>query len=125
MIVSAVCSSFSWNRLEQAHWVASAAWYGSVVLSTTSVIEAFHLSIFLSDAEVGGYTDKLLREKLFGSSEKAKPFALYALQIPIMMLSWSLISYMTGLSLLVCEAWWSTAVGSDEWKVCVCCACGS
>lgn len=101
--------SIQWPQAAQSHWLVFGAWYGSLTLSLFSVITAFHLIMLLStyDTRKRGIMlliDSIKREgtdKLYGSS-------LFILQIPTVLLSYSIISYIAGLFLMMVQPLWRT-----------------
>ncbi|KAI9807524.1 MAG: hypothetical protein M1825_005464 [Sarcosagium campestre] len=102
VVGSAVTGSIQWSQLATAHWFVLAVWYGSLVLSLFCVVIAFHLSILIanSDSQLRGpavFAD-LLKAR---STGRARPGVLFILQVPVMLLSYAIISYLVGLGVLV------------------------
>jgi hypothetical protein len=112
LIASVVVGSIQWGSLGTAHWVVWACWYETLILSLVSVMLAFYLSLLLSNFAINPLGDKLLLKALHLSKNnmKARWASLFALQVPIMLLSYSLIAYILGMALLVaCPLW------NDPW----------
>lgn len=70
---------------------------------------AFYMSILLSNFAINTLGNKLLLAALQSSRRKLKArwASLFALQVPIMLLSYSLISYVVGLAVLVMRPLWN------------------
>lgn len=112
LIASVVVGSIQWGSLEAAHWVVWACWYGTLLLSLVSVMLAFYLSLLLSNFAINSRGINFLLEALHMPKNKmrARWASLFALQIPIMLLSYALIAYILGLGLLIIRPLWN-----DPW----------
>ena len=108
LIASATTGSIQWGSLERAHWIVPAAWYITLILSLMSVMVAFYLSILLSNFTINREGNKLLLIALHSRQDptKGRWGSLFALQVPMMILSYSLIAYITGLSVMVIRPLW-------------------
>ncbi|RDL35949.1 uncharacterized protein BP5553_06561 [Venustampulla echinocandica] len=116
LIASACTGSIQWSSLQTAHWIVSAAWYGTLVFSLMSVMVAFYLSILLSNFSINPSGPKLLLQTLHrsGNKRKARWGSLFALQLPLMLLSYSLIAYVIGLAVMVVQPLWSEPWGDKS-----------
>lgn len=119
LLASATTGSLQWGILDSVHWIVPAAWYITLILSLMGVMFAFYLTILLSNFAINKQGDKLLLNSLGRRSDPQKPawISLFALQVPMMILSYSLISYITGLSVMVLIPLWSDPWGNGT-KVC-------
>lgn len=83
------------------------AWYGSLTFSLFSVITAFHLSMLLSTYDTRKHGIMLLIDSIKRGDEKEiYGSSLFILQIPNMLLSYSIISYIVGLCLMIVQPLW-------------------
>ncbi|KAH8665218.1 hypothetical protein BGZ60DRAFT_411003 [Tricladium varicosporioides] len=82
---------------------------------------AFYLSILLSNFAINPAGPKILLKTLHkrGNMRKARWGSLFALQLPLMMLSYSLIAYVIGLAVMVVQPLWSHP-WEDRSLVCGC-----
>lgn len=111
-MASAVTASFSWDGFQaNASWFTRGTWYGSIIFSLVSVMVAFHHIILFANFGTDPQGPRKLLEAI---SKNGKPdfIFLYVLQVPVMLLSFSLMSYFMGLSLLVIFPLWG-----EEWGV--------
>lgn len=108
--------SIQWTSVSTAHWIVYAAWYSTLVLSLVSVMVAFYQSILLSNFAINTSGNKFLLAALRSSHDKTKArwASLFALQVPIMLLSYALISYIVGLALLVMRPIWNDPWGTNS-----------
>jgi hypothetical protein len=115
-----VTGSVQWKSLDTAHWFVYSAWYGTLLLSLVSVMVAFYLSILLSNFGINtaGNTHLLTALQSTQNKKKARWGSLFALQVPIMLLSYSLIAYVVGLTLLVMRPLWTDPWGPST-GVCI------
>ncbi|KAH0559487.1 hypothetical protein GP486_003995 [Trichoglossum hirsutum] len=116
LIASAVTGSIQWSALGAAHWLVSAAWYSTLLFSLVSVIMAFYLSILLTNLSINNDGDSILLKALCrsGRQKKSRWTSLFALQMPIMLLSYALMMYIVGLSLLVIRPLWHEPWGNNS-----------
>ncbi|MCJ1449864.1 hypothetical protein MMC28_000192 [Mycoblastus sanguinarius] len=114
VVASAVTGSLQWGQLQKAHWLVPAVWYGSLILSLFCVIIALHLNIFMATCETPADSSSVFL-KLLKKESSAKPrwSSLFILQAPIMTLSYSIMSYLVGLLLLVIQPLWVEDWGND------------
>ncbi|MCJ1250779.1 hypothetical protein MMC30_008007 [Trapelia coarctata] len=117
IVASAVTGSIQWQQSSSAHWIVLAAWYGGLLLSLFCIIIAFHLSILIATytARSDG-AQKLLSVVKTKKGNKPSITGLYILQVPMMLLSYSIISYIMGLIIMVMEVLWRDA-WSDNSKI--------
>lgn len=77
-------------------------------MSLICIVTAFHLTLLISLYESDEEALDYLLETLRGSSDVSPRFlSLYILQVPMMLLSYALISYTVGLSILLLSPLWS------------------
>lgn len=117
LIASAVTGSIQWSSLSTAHWVVSAVWYSTLLFSLVSVVMAFYLSILFSNFAIHNNGTNILLAVLHKTrnAEKSRWASLFALQMPIMFLSYALILYILGLSLMVIRPLWNAPWGNSSW----------
>ena len=77
---------------------------------------AFYQSILLSNFVINTSGNKLLLAALHSSRDKMKArwASLFALQVPLMLLSYSLVAYILGLTLLVMRPLWIDPWGASS-----------
>jgi hypothetical protein len=77
---------------------------------------AFYLSILLSNFSINNDGNNILLKVLHKSKypKKSRWASLFALQMPIMLLSYALIMYIIGLSLLVIRPLWNDPWGNSS-----------
>ncbi|KAF2807173.1 uncharacterized protein BDZ99DRAFT_522798 [Mytilinidion resinicola] len=108
VVASAVTGSLQWSNATEAHWLVRATWDGSLIFSLFCVIIAFHLSIVINTADIRVGGKKELMESLRGDSQSSSSkFGLFIFQTPILLLSYSIMSYLIGLTLLVVSPLWN------------------
>jgi hypothetical protein len=110
IIASVVTGSLQWSSVEDGHWVVSGSWVGSLTLSLFCVVIAFHLSILMSTAEIHEDGKVKLMHALRGNRQTSPgKSGVFVLQTPILLLSYSIISYLVGLAVLVIGPLWNHA----------------
>ncbi|KAE9368909.1 hypothetical protein N431DRAFT_428640 [Stipitochalara longipes BDJ] len=116
LIASAVTGSIQWSSLSTAHWFVAAAWYSTLLFSLMSVIMAFYLTILLSNFAIKSDGNAILLKALRKTNyqKKSRWASLFALQMPIMLLSYALIMYIVGLSLMVIRPLWTEPWGNSS-----------
>jgi len=121
IVASAVTGSIQWNQTAAGHWVVLGAWYGGLLLSLFCIIISFHLSIVFATfgARIDGayrMLDMVRVVKVENKQTVEKPGfgALWILQVPIMLLSYSIISYIVGLIVLVLVPLFRGLGGDDQ-----------
>lgn len=108
-----VTASIQWTQVSSAHWSVLASWYGALVLSLFSLIIALHLSILFATLEAylpdikPSFTHSGLRQP-------RRPLMLYALQSHILLLSYGIISYVIGLSVMLLRPLWTLEWGDES-----------
>ena len=90
---ASVTSCLSWNVLEESHWSGPALWYGTIILSLSTIFTGAQQSLVLPDIES---IEKLTYEELekiknsftFRGQGSTLPSvaSLFAWQLPIMLL---------------------------------------
>lgn len=111
VVASAVTASFSWNGFDvNASWFTLGTWYGSIIFSLVSVIVAFHYIILFTNFNIDPEGPRKVLRAISSDGVRPDFVFLYVLQVPEMLLSFSLISYFMGLSLLVTPPLWE-----EEW----------
>ncbi|KAK6330694.1 hypothetical protein TWF718_002894 [Orbilia javanica] len=135
IVGAAITASIQWNQTYDAHWSVLGFWYGALLLSLFSVIISFHMGIYLSSIPLRArsaasrdepeeapdtaspsmtgsnwsYRSAMARKTKFG-----KYASLWILQTPTQMLSYSIISYVLGLSVMVISRLWEGPWGDDS-----------
>ena len=141
IVAAAVIGSFSWNTLEKAYWLTHAFWYSSLILSILAILlAAQQLSVLqllgrpnrqaLNDrsdgkADIDRYLPMMLSEipQPYSASERLEPQErlrkwrprwkmIFTWQCPIMFMSYSVLLFMAGLTILVC----TPLVREKEWE---------
>ena len=142
IVAAAVIGSFSWNTLSDAYWLTSAFWYSSLILSILALLlAAQQLAVLqllgrpnrqpLNDdrsaekTDIDRYLPMMLSElpQPYTASErldtrerirKWKPRwkMIFTWQCPIMFMSYSVLLFMAGLTILVC----TPLVREKEWN---------
>ncbi len=104
--------SIQWPSLSNTYWIVAAAWYSTLLFNLVSVIIAFYLTILLSNFAINANGNNILLRVLHKKNDptKSRWGSLFALQMPIMLLSYALIMNVTSLSLMVIRPLWN-----DPW----------
>jgi hypothetical protein len=120
LIASAVTGSIQWQLLATAHWFVYPVWYGTLLLSLVCIMVAFYLTILMANFSIHPNGQEILLKTLRQKNDerKARWISLFTLQLPIMLFSYSLISYVLGLLLLVMRPLWNIAWGKDGMVSC-------
>ena len=86
---------------------------------------AFYLGLLLSNFAINPSGNKLLLKALHmpKNTMRARWASLFALQVPIMLLSYALIAYIVGLALLIFWPLWSEPWGPMSWVSPAFCLC--
>jgi H+/Cl- antiporter ClcA len=94
----------------------SALWYSTLLFCLVSVVLSFYLSILLSNFAINTNGSKLLLRVLHKTADpkKSRWESLFALQVPLMLLSYALIGYVLGLSLMVVRPLWKEPWGNSS-----------
>lgn len=126
-------SSLQWPSLSRAHWLVTAVWYGSLVLALFAVILAFHLSLLIAYYDIhldrDGAIYNLLKGKATldkdsrGSQEEdnvehpGNRAVMFVLQIPILLFSYAVLAFLSGLALLAIQPLWAESGWGNDSKV--------
>jgi hypothetical protein len=124
VLAAAVIGSFSWNIVSESYWLASAFWYCCLVLTILGILlSAQQIAVLnmLGPIPQKGHSEmtaRIVRHYLplllsvdentstrFGTDlEKWKPRwkMIFTWQCPIMFLSYSVVLFLAGLTLIVC-----------------------
>ncbi|KAL9091177.1 MAG: hypothetical protein Q9159_001594 [Coniocarpon cinnabarinum] len=102
VVFTSVTQSLSWPSVANANWSASALLYSSVVLAIAAVVVGAQqqrvLPSFVDDAHLN-FNEKslqLFRERLMFRDRKNRS-VVFALQCPLMMLSFSVLSFLAAM----------------------------
>lgn len=115
VLAAVVTGSIQWNQVGNANWTVLAFWYGALVFSLFCVIIALHLGILFATLEAKLPEIRPLFIKT-GREQPARTLTLYALQSHMLLLSYGILSYLIGLSVMLLQPLW-TAVWGDESRV--------
>jgi len=106
-LFTSVTSCLQWNSIERSHWSVSALFYSSLLFSLVAVISGSQQNLVLprEKFEKSQNDDKQdldlavsVQEKIRGRSlDGLNSFYVYALQTPIMLLSFSVMTFLAGL----------------------------
>ncbi|KAI0172689.1 hypothetical protein GGR52DRAFT_417804 [Hypoxylon sp. FL1284] len=105
-IASIVVSSFSWPAIENTHWMVEALWYNSLTMAIVSAVMAFQqsssLGCALAKVETGhNLLPVLLQREQKNKQKKPSHKAVFVLQAPVQLLSYSVLAYFIGLLVLI------------------------
>jgi hypothetical protein len=126
VLAAAVIGSFSWTTIEEAYWITHGLWHGSLVLSVLGILIAAQQVAVLNflgplpsskqirqvDARLDRYLPVLLSYN--GSRYLPRKKMVFTWQCPLMFMSYSVCSFLGGLTVLVCtplikrEGSWNT-----------------
>lgn len=113
LIAAIVASVFSWPTIISSPWTAKACFYTTLYLSLFAVTCGFQQNITLvrygKDAEGVAMLQKLLRST---NGKSAGRLHLFVWQIPIMLVNFSIMSFLMGLSILIWDQT-TTSVKTD------------
>ncbi|KAK8081239.1 hypothetical protein PG996_000020 [Apiospora saccharicola] len=114
-MAASVTGSLQWGQTEDSHWIVKASWFGSLLLSLFSVITALHLSILMGTVEIPRDGIKGLVSRAANSTgETPNKMGVFLLQSPILLLSYSIMSYIAGLTIMVVGKLWQGSSGDDQ-----------
>lgn len=120
LVAGVVGASVAWSATDDAHWLVLVLWYGSLVMSLYCVIIAFHLAILFNAYDIRpDRAERILDMLKHREKEEPRWRSQWVLNMPIALFSWSVISYLVGLALLVVRPLWQVGWERDGW---VCCA---
>ncbi|KAI4256444.1 MAG: hypothetical protein L6R42_006220 [Xanthoria sp. 1 TBL-2021] len=116
LVAGVVGASVAWSATNEAHWLVLVLWYGSLVMSLYCVIIAFHLGILFSAYDIRpDRADRILDMLKQREKEEPRWRSQWVLNMPIALFSWSVISYLVGLALLVVRPLWKVGWERDSW----------
>jgi hypothetical protein len=86
-----------------SHWLVRATWYAALCMVVASVLVAFQQISGLGRVLVTNGSPESIHRDLFGSSSRDQPDfkAVFLLQAPVQLFSYSVILYMVGLAVHV------------------------
>ncbi|KAF3185811.1 hypothetical protein TWF106_000358 [Orbilia oligospora] len=116
VVGAAITASIQWNQTYDTHWSVLGFWYGALLLSLLSVTTSFHLGIYLSSIPLRA-PDWSYRSAIAGDTKLGRYISLWILQASTQLLSYSIISYVLGLSVMIISKLWEGPWGDDS-KVC-------
>ncbi|KAL8837079.1 MAG: hypothetical protein Q9176_005948 [Flavoplaca citrina] len=116
LVAGVVGASVAWSAADEAHWLVLVLWYGSLVMSLYCVIIAFHLGILFSAFDIRpDRAERILDMLKQRDKDEPRWRSQWVLNMPIALFSWSVISYLVGLALLVVEPLWKVGWEKDGW----------
>ncbi|RVD90327.1 uncharacterized protein DFL_001299 [Arthrobotrys flagrans] len=113
IVGAAITASIQWNQTYDAHWSVLGFWYGALLLSLFSVVICFHLGIYLSSIPLRA-PDRSYRFAIAGNTKFGQYANLWVLQTPTQLLSYSIISYVLGLSVMIISKLWDGPWSNDS-----------
>lgn len=125
-----VASCLTWNSTESGHWSGPALFYASTVFALVAIVSGSQqlwvlprtdLNNSRSDAEKNKRRRELLSfiEKLQSGDGEPKARYLFALQAPIMLLTFSVMAFLAGLCAVVYSPLATRLVWDENAKVSV------
>ncbi|KAI4094709.1 MAG: hypothetical protein LQ339_007432 [Xanthoria mediterranea] len=116
LVAGVVGASVAWSATDDAHWLVLVLWYGSLVMSLYCVIIAFHLGILFNAYDIRpDRAERILDMLKHREKEEPRWRSQWVLNMPIALFSWSVISYLVGLALLVVRPLWRVGWERDGW----------
>ncbi|KAL8651759.1 MAG: hypothetical protein Q9226_004564, partial [Calogaya cf. arnoldii] len=116
LVAGVVGASVAWSAADEAHWLVLVLWYGSLVMSLYCVIIALHLGILFSAYDIRpDRAERILDMLQQRDKEEPRWRSQWVLNMPIALFSWSVISYLVGLALLVVRPLWKVGWERDSW----------
>jgi len=119
-LAAAVIGAFSWNTVQTAFWLTHGLWYSSLIFSILGIllsatqIAALHLlgplpipkrnrafKLNRAKAAIAKYSPLLVSKTVSGNVPRKK--MLFTWQGPVMLMSYSVCSFLAGLTILVCS----------------------
>ena len=119
VLAAAVIGAFSWTTVEEAHWLTHGMWHSSLILavlgillSASEVTVLYYLGPSTSIARLTPVQAKLLLQRyrpllLSAMKTSNRPFVprrkmMFTWQAPLMFMSYSVCTFLGGLTVLVC-----------------------
>lgn len=97
VIFATVPTCLGWIEISKAHWTAPAFWYVSIVLAIMSVVIAAQQTSVLSSLQKTKFS--IVQDRLVQSvAALPRRKMLYAWQIPLQCLSYSIVAFLVGFS---------------------------
>lgn len=125
VIFASVVSSLSWFNIDSAHWSGPACWYASILLALASVLLGAQQTLVLPEVDAVQLWDRSqldnAKKSLAGvdqSDRHVSGAALFAWQSHIMLLAYSIVSYVAGLFSVVLSPLAQRPVWGNDAKVC-------
>ncbi|KAL8824689.1 MAG: hypothetical protein Q9170_008076 [Blastenia crenularia] len=116
LVAGLVGASIAWSATDTTHWLVLIVWYGSLTLSLYCVIIAFHLGILFSAYDIRPERASLFLHMLkHANKNEPRWLSQWVLNMPIALFSWSVISYLIGLAVLVVEPLWNEGWVREGW----------
>ncbi|PLB46192.1 hypothetical protein P170DRAFT_479110 [Aspergillus steynii IBT 23096] len=122
-IASVIATSLGWPGMDKTHWVVSAFWYNAIVMAVVSAVMAFQQSSGLGCVRAKITSEHRLDEALMRGSVQQKPSraAVFVLQAPVQILSYSVMIYLAGLVVFLIHPVGSHAFEDKEVKIAIFC----
>jgi len=126
-LFTSVTSCLQWNSIQSSHWSASALFYSSLLFSLAAIVNGSQQILVLSRERNDSSQDDLehdiklvilIREKIrVCPIDALKNLYVYALQTPIMLLTFSVTTFLAGLSSVIFSPLAQTIAWGDDAKV--------
>ena len=122
VMFTTVTSCLSWNSIERSHWSGPALWYATIVLALACIFTGAQQTLVLPDQETLERVSaqeveriKLSFTKHGRHSDQPSTSVLFAFQVPIMLLGYTVVCFLAGLCSVVLSP--LTRRWNDEAKV--------
>lgn len=139
ILSAAVIGCFSWSAVDDAYWLVAALWYGTLIMSIFAILLASSQAFIFSSlappsvglGSAGDYTkylDLILvvrdrqyvrrdREQIPAHQRLPQAKMLFTWQAPMMLMGYSVIFFVGGLTVYVCTPLFRGTIPSDDTKV--------
>lgn len=107
MTFSAVVGCPSWPIAVDSHWTGPALWYASLIFAVCAILTGAQQTLYLGAGGVMSEPTSLeiahTKLSLTSRSDHRQPSALvvFAWQVPVMLLCWSILSFLAGLCCVI------------------------
>lgn len=118
VMFTSVIQGLAWPSVSSSHWSGPALWYASIILAISAVVVGAQQSFLLPDLSAEEDTARI-KAKIRKSDMAQTPrsLLLFGLQCPLLLLSYSMLCFLGGLSAVVLSPLAQNPTWAGEAKV--------
>lgn len=115
ILASVAITSVNGTEASASHWTVLAFWHGTLICSIFAVLIAFYLGVFIDMCEtcMEGVPN-LLQAIRHERGHAVNWIYMFALQSPVMIICYGIVSYIIGLFIFIIAPLWKTEWGNED-----------